>query len=339
MVVSDIDDSIFFVSKSYAPKYFVSIIDRYIMAQFDEQIDDLMVELRDLKIPESMAYASDQDMMRFRLRRLLQQPKIDDDQSGGNGSTDQFCRPKMRESIYTYEKNRYIVRERTDKYGRSLAILRESDDSQSCMHMMIDDSENNYRAAYLQNISRHSDCALQSEYQVTGNSLLRLSLSLAKKYDVKRIQLKDNSTYLCKPRNKKLLFPLMHTLLWGNTWYGKYGFRPYDPDRDEEDVELAKIYDENKNIVRMTKVADTNLFNYLSEIFTDDKTKTEAEIKNIVDRYYAKYSNHTISEFFRTYLSEFDRACSAFSLFYLGFAKNNDIYNFYGHSFYLDLDN
>lgn len=312
------------------------------MTQFDEQIDDLMAELRDLKIPESMAYASDQDMMRFRLRRLLQQPKIDDDQSGGDGDggpTSQNRRPKMKESIYTYKKNRYIVRERTDKYRRSLAILRESDDSQSCMHMMIDDSVNDYRTVYLQNISRYPDCALQSEYQVTGSSLLRLSLSLAKKYNVKRIQLKDNSAYLCKPRNKKLLFPLMHTLLWGNTWYGKYGFRPYDPDHDEEDVELAMIYDENKNIIKTTKVADTNLFNYLSEIFTDDKTKTEAEIKDIVDRYYAKYSDHTISEFFRAYLGEFDQACSVFSLFYLGFAKNNDIYNFFGHSFYLDLDN
>jgi hypothetical protein len=32
---------------------------------------------------------------------------------------------------------------------------------------------------------------------------------------------------------------MLHILVFGDTWYGKYGFRPYDPHNDIEDDVLT----------------------------------------------------------------------------------------------------
>lgn len=249
---------------------------------------------------------------------------------------------KVNKIRVSYKNNDFIIFEKKVDNGYDIAIHRNNDveEVETCLHVMIDSITG---LAYLQNISYYKNCNMKGNLNNPGGGgiLLRMCIKFLKKskekYDIRRIQLKDNSLFTCKLNNKKIFLPIIHTLLFGDTWYGKYGFRPYIPDSDQEDKELNEYYSKNKEIVLTTKVKDTNLFNYLFEALKDESNKSEVEIKTFIDEYYAKYKNCTISQFFKMFLLNFDSTCKIFSKIYRGFYTNLKLYNFYGHPFYLDI--
>ena len=90
----------------------------------------------------------------------------------------------------------------------------------------------------------------------------------------------------------------MYTLLYGDIWYGKYGFQSYDPYNDMEDKDAIQFYENNQRIITTTKTKDTNLYNYLCESLSGgQKSKNDKKIKQKIDEYYIKYGNLTIDIF------------------------------------------
>ena len=100
-----------------------------------------------------------------------------------------------------YDGHTYRIFESYDKYSKSIAIKRDGDidNPQSCILIFID---NDSSVAYIHNISYYPNCAKPAlDYPGGGSALLKFSLHLLRKnrdrYEVSRIQLKDNSRMLC----------------------------------------------------------------------------------------------------------------------------------------------
>lgn len=261
-------------------------------------------------------------------------------QNGGEAKT------KIKNQIpkkikYVHDNIEYILYEIRSKDGYDISMRRKDDinNPMTCLHIIIDSS---LKLAYVQNISYYSDCvSVGLERPGGGSKLLKMCIQFLKdtrnRYSVKRIQLKDNSYFICQNNNKRIKFSLMHTLLYADTWYGKYGFRPYDPMNDTEDKELTEIYDNNKKIITTTKTKDTNLYNCLHRILKEQNKMSDEEIKQKIDKYYAQHKDETIDVFFRKFLMNFDNACAIFSVFYVSFCDSLRVHNFTGESFYLDI--
>ncbi len=207
--------------------------------------------------------------------------------------------------------------------GYDISIMRYDslESPEHCMHIDIDVESDR---AVIQNISYYKECSRPMlGHPGGGGILLRLALYLLKhnkeKLRIKKVELMDNSSIICG--SKKIQLPLLKTLTTGETWYGKYGFKPFNS--GEEDEDLMDAYNQNYKIVHETKVKDTPLFDYLEEII-DDKTYEEC-----ADMY--------LDEFFNHFLKDFDDRCEIFEKFYRKFARKIGIYNFYNNIFYLDL--
>lgn len=258
---------------------------------------------------------------------------------------------KIEKIEYEFENYKFMIFKLKIHDGYDILIKRNNDieSPESCLHIMINSK---IGLAYIKNISYYPECVkTEYEYQSKlkyqtklkkpggGGILLRLCLKYLREnkteYRLKRVQLMDNSFMKCEKNGKNISLSVMHTLAHGTTWYGKYGFRPYDPDTDTENMEDSVLFDKNREIVTKTIVRNTNLFNYLYEII---KTKeNEMKAKQITNKYYELYKDYTVSQFFKEFLSKYDRSCSMFSAFYKNYAASLGIWNFHGSSFYLDL--
>lgn len=241
---------------------------------------------------------------------------------------------------YIFEDNEFILFEKKIKDGYDIAVYKKNDPEKipPCLHIIINTDKN---IAYIQNISYHKECISTGlDWPGGGSTLLKMSIQLLKdtkkRYKVNKIQLKDNSYFYCKSNHKRIHLPIMFTLIYGTTWYGKYGFRPYDPIENTEDTHLGELFDENKKIVLTTKIKDTKLFDYLFEI-GKKSISDENELKKRIKDYYKEKKDLTINEFFKKYMTDFNDSCEVFYLFYQKFYTNQKLYDFTGRSFYLDI--
>lgn len=269
---------------------------------------------------------NDPNLMDFLLKR-----NKNNTQTGGG---------KIRKIKYKFDNKIFKLYEKEVEDGYDISVHRTDDleNPQTCLHIMINTE---FHLAYIQNISYYEDCvSTLLEHPGGGSILLKMCIEFLKdtqsRYNVKRIQLKDNSYFTCFENNEKIKLALLHTLIHGETWYGKYGFRPYKPYNDTRDEVLYKFYKNNRNIVRNTKVKDTNLFHYINRIIKK-KVGDAKKAKEIMKKYYSKFKDDLIVDFFKKYLLKFQHSCKGFSEFYMEFAQDNGIYDFNGKSFYLDI--
>jgi hypothetical protein len=244
----------------------------------------------------------------------------------------------VRKLKYTYGDKKFKLYEIKLENGYDISVHRNNDmeDPETCLHILINQE---LHLAYINNISYYKNCVSTNlEHPGGGGILLKMCIQFLKdtkdRYQVNRIQLKDNSMFTCFANKEKIMLPVLHTLLYGDTWYGKYGFRPYNPDKNIEDEKLAELYDQNKIIITTTKTKDTNIFNYLYVMLDGNNSK---ENKKRIDRYYDKYKNCTIDVFFRKFMMDFQKSCVAIHGFYLNFYTSMRLYDFTHRSFYLNI--
>ena len=197
------------------------------------------------------------------------------------------------------------------------------------------------RIAYIREISYYSNCAEPVLDNPDGGSrILKFCIQFLKenknRFNINKIQLKDNSALFCVMSNgekKRMQLPLLSTLTYGHTWYGRYGFRPYDPDNDCLDKKNYIIYKKNQKIVNRTLTKNTKIFEYQKDGMIQKGIGIE-DSKHFVDRLEKKYGNLTIMQFFQN--KKFKK-CAFLIHFYEKLAMDLGIKNFYGNSFYLEL--
>jgi hypothetical protein len=113
-----------------------------------------------------------------------------------------------------------------------------------------------------------------------GNILMEWTLEYLRmskdRFHIKRILLQDNSKLMSKCKNS-IWLALSSTLTTGHTWYGKYGFLPFDSGSHKPDEEGLKKYKRNIKIMKVAKLKDVDLTKLLKPV---DKELAN-EIKNM----------------------------------------------------------
>jgi len=152
-----------------------------------------------------------------------------------------------------------------------------------------------------------------------GSHLLRITLKMVEKYkdyfNINKIVLSDNSIWKCKT-GEELDMDKMMILLTGNTWYGKYGFRPIHSDSYELNQTLNKIYDKNIKIMNSVKVKNVPIFKYLEMINEKYPEEFSKDYLNIADK--EEIRDTLLKDFLSKLFDKisFDDTCRYFKLFY-----------------------
>ena len=146
-----------------------------------------------------------------------------------------------------------------------------------------------------------------------GSTLLKITMKMLQKYknkfNITMIILTDNSLKKCGTQNIKL--SLMLTLLTGDTWYGKYGFRPIDYQNDEYILDKLnnKLYEKNKIISQTIKINDIKLMSFIK------LTNNESLIK-ATERIINGNPNMLLCDYLKNMIIDYDNTCKYFITFY-----------------------
>lgn len=231
------------------------------------------------------------------------------EQIGGNDS----------ESIeYSFRGYNFIIYKSVDEYSTDYAIHDKSneDNPEMCMWLSIYHGSNGIE---IKNVSYFKNCAINGMPKTRGGSLmLQMTLyfidnELKEKYKLVYAYLKDNSFFQC--HNMKIELDSMSMLSRGHTWYGKYGFVPYDSHNETIDKVRLKGYHKNQYLVYTTLVKDTNIRKY----FIDGIKKldlTNLFPPNKVQQMFKEYDNLPILVFFKDLLDQYSLTCAIFDLMY-----------------------
>jgi len=192
-------------------------------------------------------------------------------------------------------------------------VLSDKDDY-DCISVSID-PENNESS--INNIN--ADIVKCGETILTnqGSHLFKIGLKFLKKnkklFNINNIKLKDNAVKNCN-NNKRINLGIFLTLLTGDTWYGKYGFRPIDKD-------YYKQYKYNKKIIEQTKLNDINFNKIINKILKyKNKNKITEEQYNYFITIYSKLkdSNPLVKDLLFTIFNKekYDSMCDVYNLIY-----------------------
>lgn len=219
-----------------------------------------------------------------------------------------------------------------------------------CVSVIISKED---KIAEIHGISNYEKCLQNSNISV-GSTLLQITIKMLKKYkdkfNINMITLTDNSIKQCRKEN--IILAKMSILLTGNTWYGKYGFRPYDillPSIKDNKIQNEQY---NKNIEIMSKltITNSNILKYIEKIGKE-------KIINDVITLLTLHPNMLLTDFLSQFLKEYDKTlsffvkkrrllwkttfsnetCKYFIMFYDDLFNDLQLTNFYKQSFALNL--
>lgn len=244
-------------------------------------------------------------------------------QYGGN---DYFA-PNMNHNLtIEYNNHKYIFEKSIVDDNHYILSSKDNDD---CVSVII--SKNGY--AEIHGIGNYKSC-LQDTNENVGSNLLKLTIKMLKKYKdklkIKMITLTDNSIKACGKYS--IYLSSMLVLLNGDTWYGKYGFRPieYTSDNYRIDNFNNKKYEANKLIINKIKISDINLIKYIKLTQNDTLIKvTEHLIK--------EQPNMLLKQFLFNLLKDYDNTCKFFYTFYRQLYDDIGLKVFYKNQFGLIL--
>ena len=201
-----------------------------------------------------------------------------------------------------------------------------------CVTLVI---EKEKKKIILASFGKYSGC-FQEETNI-GSNLLKITLKMIEKYKdyfkINKIILRDTSSFTCKT-NEKINMAIMKTLLTGDTWYGSYGFRPYNLNDELSEIN-NNIYMKNKEIMNTILLKDVNIETYL--LLINAKFPKEMTIKMIkkIIKHESNNPNRLLKDFLVNFNSKkfFDISCRYFNTYYEKLF--NDIglilpYNYYG---------
>ena len=252
----------------------------------------------------------------YRLHRVKLADALKEDQIGGGNKL-----------TITYNGNEYIFEKSIVDDNHYILSSKMNDD---CVSIII--SSNGLTEIH--GIGNYDTCLIDTNQNV-GSHLLKLTLKMFKKYknkfNIKMITLTDNSLKKCGKHDIKLA--QMLTLLTGDTWYGKYGFRPikYDNNTFVIDNHDNKNYEKNKTIMNHLRIKDIKLLNYIKLTENDKIIKATEKIINEAPKMLLK-------DYLSNFLSNYDKSCDNFNKFYRKLYEDIGLTNFHKQQFGLILE-
>lgn len=195
-----------------------------------------------------------------------------------------------------------------------------------CVSIIISKED---KLAEIHGIGNYQKC-LQTSNTNIGSTLLKITIKMLKKYKdklgVNMITLTDNSIKNCGKEN--IILSKMLILLGGNTWYGKYGFRPYDIQVKSMNKRTNKEYDKNKEIMKSITITQVNILKYIK---ITKKERIILDVKKLL----LVEPNMLVTDFLSQFLKDYDKTCKYFSMFYEELFKDLELTDFYRQSFAL----
>ena len=193
----------------------------------------------------------------------------------------------------------------------------------------IDDTK--YYQAEIHGIGNDKSCLHDSTTNISvGSTLLKITLKMLKKYHdklkIRHISLTDNSLKFCNSIKKSIKLSLMLTLLTGHTWYGKYGFRPFDTETYNYNNVSLENYNKNIEIMNSITIKEANILKYIE--LTDKKQIIE-DIKELIKT----NPDMLLKDFLNFFLKDYDKSCKYFFTFYEKLYSDIGLYNFNQNTF------
>lgn len=260
----------------------------------------------------------------YRLNNVKMRDALLIKQYGGGGND--FASKIKDKLTVEYNNFKYIFEKSIIDDNHYVLTSKNNDD---CVSIII--SKNGY--AEIHDIGNYRSC-LQDTNEHIGLHLLKLTIKMLKKYKdtfkIKMVTLTDNSIKSCS--SDSIYLSHMLVLLTGDTWYGKYGFRPinYNNNNYKIDEISNEKYEKNKVIINKLKITDINLLKYIS------LTKNDALIKvtkNIIN----EQSNMLLKDYLFNLLKDYDKTCKLFVTFYRELYDAIGLKEFYKYPFGLIL--
>jgi len=261
------------------------------------------------------------------------------------------CKNKKNEQIfeqyggakkikYKFEGYTFVIyeSESTNKISYHINNKSIEDTMEICVHIIVLKKE---KYAYIQNVTSFDKCTLEGMPKSKGGSmLLRLCIQFLKelkdKYDLTYIQLKDNSFIFCNQNNTRIDFDSFYMLTHGDTWYGKYGFIPYDPEKEIVDIEKYSDYKLNQKLVNIIKVGCINMKPLIKRAV--DKLKLHDPFNDkFIDKMMEKYKDRSVMIFMDDLAKTHDLTCGIINNIYIDVMKEIGMTNLHGSTYYLPL--
>jgi len=204
--------------------------------------------------------------------------------------------------VISYNSEKYIFEKSEiddDNY-----VLYATDDLE-CVSIIINKSD---KIAEIHGIGNYKTCVNTTlSNQSVGSLLLKITLKMLEKYkeqfNIKHIILADNSLKKCN--NVDIELSTMKILLSGHTWYGKYGFRPYDGHTYKMNSTKNKKYEKNIKIINTITISEANILNYIV------LTKKKSIIKD-VERLLENQPDYLLKDFIKSFIHDYYNTCKYF---------------------------
>ena len=195
------------------------------------------------------------------------------------------------------------------------------------------------KVAALINISSYKNCTIPDLINKGGSIILNFIIGFLKlnknSLGINRIVLRDNSTKFCNKCPEQINMAMMYTLLYGDTWYGKYGFRPYDTMQNKPYQPHVDSYNKNKNIIQNAKVIDVNLIKYFKDAVKLFKL-TDINTEHF-DKLFIVWKDKPLSQILRVLLKDYDKYCCIFTYISKKIYDELGLFPFSELPFYLDI--
>lgn len=216
-----------------------------------------------------------------------------------------------------------------------------------CVIIFIDSSDRN---AIIMNISNEKGCVQEGMiYREGGKILVQIAIKYLKtykdKFNINRILLTDRSYVLCSnniiDKSKQVIKHNMflsdlYMLTHGDTWYGKFGFRPFDIVNNRELYDDVIEYGKSKNIINNIKLKDYNKL-YKLIIEADKLLNINYFKENDLKLFMKDNQNTLIKDVLKILLKKKFPFCIIFEYIKRTIMNDLHIKSFYEKTLYIDI--
>lgn len=235
----------------------------------------------------------------------------------------------------TYENELYEFDELDDPYSTVKSYVLQAKDSESDCVMITIDKE--LGISSIDNLTSVGLKCSNTLINDIGKHLIKLSIKLLQnnkeKFNIKKIIITDHSFIFCKDIKNNINLADLYTLKHGITFYGSFGFIPYD-ENDETNNKLKKYFYQNNKIIKELKVIDSKLLYYIEKYVK----KTNYNIDELIN-YVKENNNNLLMNVMKVISSKkyFDKYCKVLNYIIPKLFNSNKLKSFHNLSFELLL--
>ena len=219
---------------------------------------------------------------------------------------------------------------------------------QDCVLILIEKSS---KQALIENISNSEGCIQNALiYKDGGKILFRIILKYLSankdKFKINRITLSDKSLVRCsseshethskKKVNLQLQLADLYMLTHGDTWYGKFGFLPYDAPNNKIDTDGVQDYNESKEKMNKLQIKDyPNLYKLIIETYKRLKVYHFNEEK--LKKFFKENSESLVKDVLRKLFRNKFPFCYIYNEIKRDIRRDLNIQSLYDRAYYLDI--